>query len=1258
MIFTKKLLHTTKAVRLHRMVETEIFIMKKIISLVLILGIFAAMLPCTRAEGGRTVLLDEDFSGAASGTVATSEGNSSVSCKSGMLNLSVARNAAYFGRLATFWGETSWKDYTIETRVKTEGSGATDMFGIVFRYQYPARSHSIGWTRERRQFFIGRDYLSDYSGWAFDKLFFDEPEGFNPQEWNDIKIDVQGARIILHVNGVQIFDWTAEQNPSLFGKIGVCSESREYQSFKCRFDYLKVTGSTVPDTDTSFTGIFLNGSKLLNDSFRSTDNWTLSKGYSVRENEYGNYLLAEAAGNESRAWAAGIEFDDCAADLYLRLGSGKVSALVRYVAENLYYECVLDSSGGGSVEILKRCNGATTSLGRTEQLEERFGVTLTDKNWIRVRTQKDYIGVFYGPMKQELLKVKDEGTGLLSGKFGLSVTNGQAEISECVINRATTSVTPPEMQPTMPIPKANMLHSDETASEYARIYVSPNGNDQNSGISTDAPFKTIARAIEYVGTINEGMTGNIVVEVAKGVYNLSESLVINPKQSGKNGYYVIFEAPDGATVRSGGEAKDWERYDGNIWRARPDLSSSHEGFREFYLNGLRKQRACQWITDMPDLSFYDDPNTEGQPDGVYMYKGYLPDVSDETGMCLYFNKSFTSYSCPITEVSDDPENEERYIFRLQQPFIMHNVQQAGTAIASEMYKFRIENAMGLLNESGEWYYNADDGYIYYYAEPHENMAEAVGQVPGIDNFVIIEGTTDSYVTNVKFSGFDFEYSGWEYMTKYAYEDRQPPLIKMTMPDTKWQDMNAEYALKAVFAENLKFENNKFQHTAGGGLFFENGVNNVNVTGNIFNDTGYCGVVAGTGGWKGDYVNDRSLYLKYNQHWQKDDDDRVCKNIYIANNLFNDCGAGYNSGSGVSTSYVNTLYLLHNEVYNSGSNSMQVGWGWDYNGIASLQKTCVMYNYCRDFNITGDMFDLACFYNLGCNMGENVSENYFCNDFGSSYASVYRDEGTSYFLMSENVIEDIYTVSIPYTGRAHDYMVIQNYSDSSRYADDGINAVTTDLITYEKGKRTNRANEIVSFAGLEAPYKHLQKEYINSKDFYKSYKMAAYKNGSSIAYRYGLKMQLSPFDEQIRAKISGEELYLPGCELEEITFKDKINPEYCGLCVVYDESTGSMTASFTTTPTVQENGRPVVIKAEAGSRIWRINGADTEVSSPVYYENGQVMIPVGQLYKILGIEKHLVYDAGEDIMMICNNVLDFKPDENRAFISYLSEKLSD
>ncbi len=78
------------------------------------------------------------------------------------------------------------------------------------------------------------------------------------------------------------------------------------------------------------------------------------------------------------------------------------------------------------------------------------------------------------------------------------------------------------------------------------VYVSPSGNDANSGLSAGAPVQSLQRAQSVVRGMNQNMSGDITVVLADGYYRLTRPLTLTAADSGTNGHTVVWSAASGA----------------------------------------------------------------------------------------------------------------------------------------------------------------------------------------------------------------------------------------------------------------------------------------------------------------------------------------------------------------------------------------------------------------------------------------------------------------------------------------------------------------------------------------------------------------------------------------------------------------------------------------------------------------------------------------------------------------------------------------
>ena len=117
------------------------------------------------------------------------------------------------------------------------------------------------------------------------------------------------------------------------------------------------------------------------------------------------------------------------------------------------------------------------------------------------------------------------------------------------------------------------------------FFVSPDGNDNGDG-SLSSPFKTLEAARDAVRKINSNMTSDITVYLRGGDYRLTEPVVFDTRDSGKNGHKISYEAyGDEIPVINGAEkVTGWSKYNDKLWSA--PLSRNIK-LRNLYVNDQR-----------------------------------------------------------------------------------------------------------------------------------------------------------------------------------------------------------------------------------------------------------------------------------------------------------------------------------------------------------------------------------------------------------------------------------------------------------------------------------------------------------------------------------------------------------------------------------------------------------------------------------------------------------------------------------------------
>ncbi|MCB7129977.1 MAG: hypothetical protein J3T61_10625, partial [Candidatus Brocadiales bacterium] len=140
------------------------------------------------------------------------------------------------------------------------------------------------------------------------------------------------------------------------------------------------------------------------------------------------------------------------------------------------------------------------------------------------------------------------------------------------------------------------LDNTARAAEIA-LYVSPEGSDSWSGDSIDKPFATIQKARDAIRAMMQRaeLTEPVTVYLRGGTYELSETLVFTPEDSGTASCPITYAAYENEEPIVSGSRKiagPWKDYQGKIKVCTIDeVKAGKWFFRQLFLNGKRQIRA-------------------------------------------------------------------------------------------------------------------------------------------------------------------------------------------------------------------------------------------------------------------------------------------------------------------------------------------------------------------------------------------------------------------------------------------------------------------------------------------------------------------------------------------------------------------------------------------------------------------------------------------------------------------------------------------
>jgi hypothetical protein len=556
------------------------------------------------------------------------------------------------------------------------------------------------------------------------------------------------------------------------------------------------------------------------------------------------------------------------------------------------------------------------------------------------------------------------------------------------------------------------------------LYASPSGS--GTACSAAAPC-SLSGAQAAVRSMVGGMSGDLAVQLADGVYRLTAPLRLTAADSGTNGHTVIWQAAPSAhpTISGAKAVTAWSLADAgrNIWQANVGAGIDT---RQLYVNGAEATRARTAVNRS-------DFTASGS--GLRFTNtalNYLNNIANQGRVEVEAINSFTDRYAPVQGISNN-------LITMQQPAWNNNA--SGYDVFTSPFRagpMYLENAYEFLDSPGEWYLNPGTGILSYIPLSGQSMSSADVELPVLQSLVDIGGTYDSPAHHISFSGITFSGTSWlGPSSNQGYVDQQtgayisgtwswPAFGSCTNGCSQfeavrphWNQMPA--AVQVSAANTITFSADQFvnlgqnalgigndanAHASGVGL----GASSVTVTGSVFTRDSAGAVVAGGVQADAHHPSDTRM---------------TNRDISFSNNLVHDVGLDYRGIVSFLATYVTNATITHNEVYNMPYSGIAVGYGWGANdaGGSNDYANRGLYNYQPRYTtattetnnqITGNyvhdvmqqMNDGGCIYTLSANPNAVISNNYCLHTHG--YFGLYFDEGSRYYTATSNVFSDIGT----------------------------------------------------------------------------------------------------------------------------------------------------------------------------------------------------------------------------------------------------------
>ncbi len=509
------------------------------------------------------------------------------------------------------------------------------------------------------------------------------------------------------------------------------------------------------------------------------------------------------------------------------------------------------------------------------------------------------------------------------------------------------------------------------------FYVATNGNDNNPGTLT-APFLTLSKAQTTIRTnITSGMTSNAVVFLRGGKYYLTSGLLLQPPDSGKNGYRVIWRNYYGEKPRliASKAATGWTLYSGNIYVANigPNIYSLYE-------NGVEAVPARTPNSGYLKVAGYGDNNFTS-----FVYpSGALPDTFSYSSAKAYiFPGGSGSYVydwavdiTPITYVNFSTRTinlsaNTSYVIRLNN-------------------RFALINSLDFLDSPGEFFYDETTGLTYYWPRNAPIDSQEI-LAPTIERIIQVSGSSPSVKTsNIELRGLTLEMGNG-----FKTANSNGPLSTPT-------------GLHVAYADNIRVRFNEFKqltHGITGGFY----VTGLDIYGNYLNELGADAIKLG-----GPYPGNGDV-SGFNR---------------IVNNRFYDFGRRYSRAAGMLLARISSTNVSFNKIHRGNyAGILYLGFTLNYTKLFipdATQENYRDYVYARNgtiaFNDVSDVMrdthDGGGIYLWGSGKDNLITNNVIHDITATTQVNnpfavgMYLDDGSGYNMVSNNLVYNIRTN--PYT----------------------------------------------------------------------------------------------------------------------------------------------------------------------------------------------------------------------------------------------------
>lgn len=588
----------------------------------------------------------------------------------------------------------------------------------------------------------------------------------------------------------------------------------------------------------------------------------------------------------------------------------------------------------------------------------------------------------------------------------------------------------------------------------------PLGNDANDG-GAQSPFATLERARLAVRahlTAHE-LRHDLIVELHDGIYELAAPVRFDAADSGKNGYAVVYRAAPGARpILSGGRRiEGWTQEADGVFRTEVGPGAD---FRQLWVDGRRAIRART-----PNAGRLFALADEKRDNGFDLPKTRLAGVAlrpNEIEMSLLIAWMHKRLRIERLEAAAQPDFVRAVVAAPEWDGITNQPQ------GDRVYRNRhywLENAREFLDAPGEFHLDRPAGVLRYRPRRDEDIARAVVIRPELENLIVLQGTPDAPVHDLRFEGLTFAYTGWTRPNRHGFVDVQANSLVPASPadavdphhrHNQRKDRVAA-AFEATTSDRIAIRHCRFLHLGGTGVMFSRGGDDNVIEGNAFYDLSGGGIEIGD-----DAVRPASPRL-------------IPRRNRVANNFIARVGEDYFGSVAILGYYTDAFVIAHNEIAALPYTAVSQGWGWgqppapdDSRRNRILHNR--VFNYMRRLDDGGGLYttDRQPESEMAFNWVERMVPPVADTKAGGA---LYLDQCTEGYHVHHNVVIGAIRWLNIWNPNIRGNRVDTNFADTASLRNDGSDNLVEPAHVTTNGPWPEAARAIMASAGLEPAFAH-------------------------------------------------------------------------------------------------------------------------------------------------------------------------------------------